>query len=282
MPAASAFPLDALREHLPGLDGSDVALIDDGWDSRVYAAGAWIFRVPRRPEVEERLRAELALLDELGPTLPAPVPRYEVVVRDGATCAGYRRIPGRPLTPPGSESLARELGAFLSSVHRFPVERAIELGLPAGDWRGEMTDLLDEFATRVRPLLDPDERTLAQARFSAFLADDLAFDRTLVHADLGPEHVLVDERGRLAGVIDWTDARIGDPALDFAWLLHGPSLAFRDALVAGYGRRLDDAFRARAGFYHLLGPWHEVTYGLDTGRPELVASGLAGVRDRLR
>jgi aminoglycoside phosphotransferase (APT) family kinase protein len=77
--------------------------------------------------------------------------------------------------------------------------------------------------------------------------------------------------GRLAGVIDWSDARIGDPAIDYAWLLHSP---FPDWDV-------DPELRRRARFYHRLGPWYEAHYGLFVGRPETVERGLAGIRDRL-
>jgi aminoglycoside 2''-phosphotransferase len=31
-----------------------------------------------------------------------------------------------------------------------------------------------------------------------------------------------DEQGRLVGVIDWSDACVGDPALDYAWLPNEP------------------------------------------------------------
>lgn len=90
------------------------------------------------------------------------------------------------------------------------------------------------------------------------------------HSDLGPEHLLVRD-GRLAGVIDWGDARIGDPALDYAWLLDGP---FRDWDV-------DDDLRRRARVYHRLAPWFEAHSGVFTDRPERVRSGLAGVRSTL-
>jgi aminoglycoside phosphotransferase (APT) family kinase protein len=41
----------------------------------------------------------------------------------------------------------------------------------------------------------------------------------IVHDDLGPPHILVDESGGLSGVIDWEDVSVGDPAGDFAWML---------------------------------------------------------------
>jgi aminoglycoside phosphotransferase (APT) family kinase protein len=35
----------------------------------------------------------------------------------------------------------------------------------------------------------------------------------LVHRDLTPEHVLVDARGSVVGLIDFEDATVGDPAI---------------------------------------------------------------------
>ena len=43
----------------------------------------------------------------------------------------------------------------------------------------------------------------------------------------------------------------------------------------------DDDTLARGRDWHLLGPWHEVLYGLDIDEPDFVVSGLAGVEQRL-
>jgi aminoglycoside phosphotransferase (APT) family kinase protein len=112
----------------------------------------------------------------------------------------------------------------------------------------------------------------------AFLADEenFSFAPTLIHADLGPAHLLA-EGGELTGVIDWGDVRVGDPALDFAWLLQQP---FAEAVLEGYGGH-DPRLPERALFYHRLGPWYELHFGLFFDRPEFVESGLAGVRSRL-
>ncbi len=99
-----------------------------------------------------------------------------------------------------------------------------------------------------------------------------------MHGDLGPGHLLVHV-GRLHGVIDWTDAHVGDPAIDLAWALHGATPDFAAGVAATYGASPDVVRRARD--WHLLGPWHEVLHGQLTGQPEFVTSGLAGVCHRL-
>ena len=64
---------------------------------------------------------------------------------------------------------------------------------------------------------------------------------------------------------------VGDPAIDYAWLLNVP---FPDWEV-------DDELRRRALVYHGLEPWLWVHYGVFTDQPEWVRSGLTGVRSRL-
>jgi aminoglycoside phosphotransferase (APT) family kinase protein len=98
----------------------------------------------------------------------------------------------------------------------------------------------------------------------------VGFEPALIHSDLGPEHLLVRD-GRLAGVIDWGDTRVGDPALDYSWLLNGP---FADWDV-------DADLRRRARFYHRLAPWYEAHYGLFTNQPTHLERGLAGIQERL-
>jgi aminoglycoside phosphotransferase (APT) family kinase protein len=96
------------------------------------------------------------------------------------------------------------------------------------------------------------------------------FEPSLVHADLTPPHLLVHD-GVLAGVIDWGDMRVGDPALDYSYLLPGP-----------FGEwDVDDELRRRARFYDRLAPWYTAHYGLFTNQPAHTEWGLAEIRARL-
>jgi aminoglycoside phosphotransferase (APT) family kinase protein len=266
-----------LRERIPNLRINRLVLVETGWDSAVVDVdGEWIFRFPRRAEVVEWLRVEAALLPELAPRLPAPVPRFEFVDLDQGRFVGYRKLAGEPLAHGArSGALAARLGEFLRALHDFPVDRARRL--TSRDWAAEKRATLERFRTTVLPLLDRSESTRGEALLDSTLA--FPFEPVLVHGDLGPEHVL--HRGdELTGVIDWSDARMGDPAIDLAWLLYGTSPPFAQQLLSEYGRA-DTALPERALAFHRLGPWHEVLYGLDENRPELVRSGLTGIRERL-
>jgi aminoglycoside phosphotransferase (APT) family kinase protein len=275
---------DFLRRRF-GVRARSIAPVGAGWDSDTYEVdGRWIFRFPRRPGVAERIRAEIRLLPELARALSVSVPRFEFVSRE-PLCVGYRKLEGDPLPSRPPPGVAPDIGRFLSELHTFAVERARRLGVAGGGgeaWRSDWEMRLSGLRERVFPLLESSERRAAARMFDEYLGDERSFrfQPALVHADLGPEHLLWNGE-RLTGVIDWSDARIGDPALDFGWPFHGPDESFAEALVEHYPSVVDADVGRRARFYHRLGPWHAVVYGLDVGAPEFVATGLEGVRERL-
>jgi aminoglycoside phosphotransferase (APT) family kinase protein len=236
--------------------------VDDGWDFKVLILGdEWVVRWPRHRLAVEEIEHEVGLLPVLAPLLPVEVPRFEYVSRDPWLVA-YRLIRGEPLVAEDPQGVR----AFLDALHAVDVD---DVPAPRPDWLETYREQAGEFRRVVLPLLDADER----ARGEALLAETetlTGFRPALTHSDLGAGHLVVRD-GRLAGVIDWGDARVGDPAIDYAWLLHGP---FPDWDV-------DDDLRRRALVYHRLGPWFQVHYGDFTDQPQWVRSGLAGVRSRL-
>jgi len=236
--------------------------IDDGYDFEVAIVDDdWVFRFPRRTGVEEALALEIVLLPLLARALPVDVPSFEHISRD-PLFVGYRLIRGEPLVDEDSDGVR----AFLEALHALDPS---SLPVPHLDWVEAYRKQCTEFERLVLRLLDKDLRRQAKRLFSCVEAL-VDFKPAPLHGDLGPEHLLVRD-GRLAGVIDWGDARVGDPALDYAWLLNGP---FADWDV-------DPDLRRRARFYHRLAPWYEAHYGLFTNRPAHTQRGLAGIRDRL-
>ncbi|KAA2263015.1 phosphotransferase [Solihabitans fulvus] len=246
-----------------------------GWDSAATLVdGRWIERTPRRPEVADALRVEARLMPWLSGRLPLPVPVPEIV-ETGPLVARHPLIAGEPADRL-TAAHGRELGRFLRALHDTPIAAAVALGLPdASSVLRARTETLQRFQALVLPRLPADRRAAADALLTDVLG--LPCD-TVVHADLGPEHILV-RHGDLSGVIDWSDAHVDDAALDLGWVLHGTPPEFAAALAEAYGATEDQ--RRRGLLWHRLGPWFEVVHGLDTDQPELVGSGVAGVLDRL-
>ena len=237
-----------------------LVVVDDGFDFKVVLVDdRWVVRIPRREQVLPALEREILLLPELESALPVAVPHFEQISHDPPFVV-YPMIAGAPL----SDEDPAGVRAFLESLHRVRTEV-----LPPTDWIASYTEQCREFERLVLPLLDAAGRSRARALFAE--VDTLSgFEPCVIHGDLGAEHMLVRE-GKLVGVIDWGDARLGDPALDYAWLLHGP---FPDWDV-------DQELLRRAHFYHRLAPFYSVHYGLFRQQPDYVDRALAKLASRL-
>jgi aminoglycoside phosphotransferase (APT) family kinase protein len=171
-------------------------------------------------------------------------------------------VPGSALDAPSADQ-GRRLGAFLRALHDVPVDGAVAHGLPdPATTRGWRDRSVARFEAEVAPRL-PDDRRLRAAldRLREAPAD------AVVHGDLRAEHVLAAD-GEITGVIDWGDARAGDPAKDLEWLLLDTGVA--PAVIEAYGADLT----ARARDWRRVGPCYAVVHGLDTGDDDLVVRAL--------
>jgi aminoglycoside phosphotransferase (APT) family kinase protein len=272
-------------ELFPRLARLSFEPIGRGWDCFTYRVGdEWIVQLPRLPSAERTLEKQTRLLPELAGELSGAVPLPELVSLEPLVMA-YRAIDGVSLAEapiPEGGILPERLGRFLYDLHMVPLEFVGLRGPVAPAWRQRLTAELASFRERVMPLLSGGESARATRMFDGYLDDErhFRFPDAIAHQDLGPEHVLMTPTGDLAGVIDWGDAGPGDPAIDFGWVLHhAPEIGQR--ALAAYGGAPDETFLARAAFYDAVGPWHEVTYGLDNDLPASVERGLTGVRERL-
>ncbi len=285
----------AIQDSFPEIEIRAATPMLDGWDSVVLDInGEYIFRFPRRADVEAQLDKEIALLPELAKTLPLDVPRFEFFGQgrpEGRRFVGYRKIKGVPLEAEGVHSgrrsqIVRQLARFLTALHGFPVEKAVRLGVRGGavEWKQHHERFYAWARENVAPLLDAPTRAAAAAAWENVLRDEASFrfQPALVHRDLGNEHILYDgERGTIAGIIDWGDATIGDPAIDFAGLLYSFGSGFTQEVLSLYGGKVDPAFWRRIVFYVNVSPYYEIHYGKlieDEGR---VKAGLEKLKSEL-
>lgn len=295
----AAFYQQILEASVPGLRVETCRLHLSGWDSVALEVNdTLIFRFPRpnRPDVEAQHAMEAALLPELAKALPLPIPQFLYVgdgpAGSGRRFVGYRKIDGvelraSVLASAQAERIARQIAEFLSCLHAFPVERAAQLRVQGGsadDWRRQEQALYQHVCDRVLPLLEAPVRAQAAALWERFLTDDahFAFRPVLIHRDLSSDHMLYDTgSGTLAGIIDWGDASIGDPALDFVGVLSEYGRAFTEATLADYRGEQDATFWQRMQFYLAVAPFHEVLYGVQESDVAHIRQGVQGIEQAL-
>lgn len=248
----------ALRAHMPELAHLPLEELGGGLDNAAFRAGDVVLRVAADGHDVVR---EARLLGVVARHVSVGVPRPLFADREAGVMA-YPMIAGRPLlgrTAP--DGLAQTMGRFLRELH------AIDLGDVGGlvdddpadpeRWLEDLDgppDLIEALRTSVPP---PGRR------------------RVLAHADLGAEHLL-EHDGALAGVIDWSDAAITDPALDLARPYRDFGPGFLAELLEAYGD-LDDA-RPRIEFFARCAALEDLGYGRATGAREYVRAAERSLR----
>lgn len=109
------------------------------------------------------------------------------------------------------DSFARALHA-LSSI---PGEAVASAAIPRQsitEARAQLVEMLQSTREALQPSAAVWERWQRWVRNDAVWPEYV----TLVHGDLHPGHLLLDDTGQLTGILDWTEARQTDPSLDLA------------------------------------------------------------------
>jgi aminoglycoside phosphotransferase (APT) family kinase protein len=244
-----------LLRQFPDLEVASLRRFAEGWDYTIWLVDErWAFRFPRREIVVPGVRREIAVLQELAPLLPIPVPTPVFVGEpaDGFPWPffGSAFLPGRELGEAALDDRARiEIGRSLALFLRRLHDAEVSYDLPPdGNRRADMSsrvpktreqlDALEATGIWRRPpsvcrLLDNAERLPGSER------------SMVVHGDLHFRQVLVEDT-TLTGVIDWVDVCRSDPAIDLSMFWSYLPPEGRDVFLAEYGQVSDEQLlRAR-------------------------------------
>ena len=212
----------------------------------------------QEPQLHALLRAETT------------IPVAEILVHDDSRSLLDRdsllmeRLPGQALAGAGlsghqMESVLGQVGGYLGQMHALVADRYGYLGAhrpmsPQPTW-------VEAFTVMWNKLLDdvvscggytPEEADAFRRLLKVYRPH---FDRpvpaSLLHMDVWGQNILVDDSGRVAGMVDLDRALWGDPEIEYAVLDYcGIS---EPAFWQGYGQSRDTSFSAqiRARFYLL-------------------------------
>ena len=275
-----------LLTQFPELRIESVRPFAEGWDYTILLVNErWVFRFPRREIAVPGVRREIAVLPELAPLLPIPVP---VPVFVGEPADGFpwpffgsELLPGRELGEaelgdPARVAIGRSLARFLRRLH--DAEIAYELP-PDGNRRADMSvrvprtrERLDELEASglwqrpasVDRLLETAE-ALPPSDASAVVHGDLHFRQVLIGDDAGP-----------TGVIDWVDVCRSDPAIDLSMLWSYLPREGREAFLTEYGA-VSDAQLRRARVIALSLSTALAQYGHHEGFRAIEREALSGL-----
>lgn len=277
LPHAPGVPVEELARSIRERLGQDATVVaaevagdgmsDDTWMVDVRTADDTIRLVVRRyraggpmrehTDPQRHYRVLVALRRD---RVPAPEPLWYEPDPDivGAPYFAMRRIEGTVVVP-----WSREGRAFLRRAGAGPLGEhfiATLAEIHAQPWRGTDLEVLaahadDDAGHRIAELWAAVDRYRVEPE--PVLVDALCWlerhkppqeHTTLVHGDYRTGNVVFGE-DRIAGVIDWEFARVGDPTSDLAWLLTRTNALGSD--LAAYilpGERVLDLYERFAGW----------------------------------
>ena len=275
-----------LLAQFPDLEVTSLRPFAEGWDYTIWLVDeTWAFRFPRREMVVPGVIREIAVLPELAPGLPIPVPEPVFVGRATDDFPwpffGSALLPGRELgeaelDDDGRIEVGRMLARFLRRLHQAEVAYALpmdanrraDMSVRVPKTREQLGELEATGIWRCPPLVDAlfdDAEDLPPSTVSA-----------VVHGDLHFRQVLVGTDRTLTGVIDWVDVCRSDPAIDLSMVWSYLPPEGREPFLSDYGRVTDDQLlRARVVALSLSAAL--ALYGSREGFPSIEQEALLGL-----
>lgn len=173
-----------------------IEFLGRGEDSEAFAINRdLVLKLPKSRKASDRLRTEMRVLRALGRDMPLRIPE---VLFDGmfpAVCGG--RSDGRDANGEYAYSVCtRVRGRSLNKPEFLALDE---------DIRSENAEIIANFLRCLH----------AQRDVLPVKRRDLA----LLHGDFSLNHVLFDDFGRVCGILDFADCRVGKPKSDFVYLL---------------------------------------------------------------
>jgi macrolide phosphotransferase len=283
-------------EHGLDIEPASVRINEAGLDFQVALATEregrqWVLRIPRRADAAKRSWDEARILKFVAGRLPVQVPDWQIHTD---RLIAYPLLPGEPgltLDHESGEPLwhfdredpayCASLGRLIAALHAIDPEEARAAGLVVttpekvrSDWRRDLERVDAEF--EIAPAL--------RKRWEAWLDNDgLWPDYTaFTHGELYPAHLLLDEDQEIVSVLDWTTAKVGDPALDFMFHYTMATPAAFELTLRTYGEaggRVPRNLAEQCTEIMASAPLSYAVFALSSGEPDHRATAESLLRD---
>jgi aminoglycoside 2''-phosphotransferase len=264
-----------VRRTVPKLliDTSEVKT--NGWDNDILIINEQqVFRFPKTDQIIDQIKNECDLLEQLARKKPLlEIPKYRPIYEGETLCAvTYPFLAGaslneHPFDLRKNPENARLLGDFLIKLHQIK-------GSPLHSihtfcyWQ----TLFESLRKKVYKVLRNEERLAIEDVFTRFLNRYLAlsYKKVPIHGDLSASNIIFDKAEyQISGIIDFTDAQMGDPAFDFAGIYwnYGPEYTREVLSFYHSDESSEEMFERISTFYGLQPVFHELLHSVENNKP---------------
>ncbi|MBX3039573.1 MAG: macrolide 2'-phosphotransferase [Bdellovibrionaceae bacterium] len=185
----------------------------------------WVLRIPRRTDMLAQIQHESKILALMKQRLQLSVPDWKHVSSEFVAYPLLKNAPAIAVderthqviwkVDPKSKKFISSLAAMLVELHKTPTEAAIAAGLSHLSPE-QVRAAIAEDLERVKIELGISAQK--ERQLQAWINNESLWPpfSVLVHGDLYAGHILVGKDELITGVIDWSEAKVSDPSLDFA------------------------------------------------------------------
>ena len=214
---------DTIVAVLPEFADSTLTILNAGWDSvGVDVDGAWIFKFPRHPEAEARLRKEARILAMVRAHAELPVPDL-VLFEAPKLFSRHRKLPGGflepadylPLSEKQRDAVAEKMAGLYAALHSIPMAEVRAAGAVQIDKWMAPAD-----AARCAPHLPPALLPFLAPTLDAFTAELARQHGEMIYGYFdghGWNMAFDKATGVLNGVYDFADSGFGPRHQDLSY-----------------------------------------------------------------
>jgi aminoglycoside phosphotransferase (APT) family kinase protein len=252
-----------IESCFPAIECRGLEYLGSGWEFHAYlTSDGWVFRFPRTERDAKLFEPERRVHELVSRVLPTAIalPRVQLVGEPATgfphRIAGHRFIPGIPADAVAADllsGLGHEISMALGAIHSISEREARAAGVGEMDasdvGRQEWLDRRRVVASDLREIDPVIEKAVNWMDRVPVRIAPYAGPLRFIHHDLSPEHLIVDgATGRLTGILDWTDAVLGDAARDFVFLVTWRGWDFAKHVLRSYPHAVDSEFVMRLRF----------------------------------
>lgn len=208
-----------------------IKLNESGLDFKVAFAtdvysNNWVLRIPRREDVMAGTSKEKMVLDFVVPRISLQAPRWEIHTGELIAYKLLDGVPAGTIDPVAQayvwvldeknvpDIYNKSLAEAMASLHKVDSVDAKEAGLDVKSAQ-EIRQVMKERMLKVKAEFGVGESLWN--RWQKWIEDESLWPQQtgLTHGDLHPGHILINDKSKVTGFIDWTEASVKDLSIDF-------------------------------------------------------------------
>lgn len=273
-----------------------IEVIGAGYDSVAYLVNSeYIFKMKFSANKKKGYKKEKAILDFLNENLTThiKIPKIEYsYITDELSIMGYKKIDGKFLSPKVYKTmtakeqviLKKEIAKFLKEMHGLDDSKIKDYKID------NKANVLEEYQLLRETIYD--ELTNIEKKyienFFKKLNTTQIFDgkKCLCHNDFSCNHLLLDEKNRLVGIIDFGDAGIIDEYCDFLYLLEDSKEELGSTFGEDVLKIYKDIDMEKAKEYQRIVdeyyPIETMIYGIKNNKPDFIEKGRKEIMKRYK